>query len=384
MTSAWSPGSRYVTRGRPLRSSPCASSCASVGVHLSTAFASGTRIDKHLSVLDDALIGRLDLYAHARPGSALTLWEDEGELVAAAVPLDDGTRFLAGRYAGADAEPGWYDASGTSLRTPIEARPVPLSIVTSAFGERMHPLSGLRTLHRGVDYGAPTGTPVRAVAAGVVSSFTISDGAGIALEVAHADTYLSRYFHMETVAAGVTEGARVAAGEVIGYVGSTGLATGPHLHFELLHDGVLLDAAGLLPASSTRLPARALAAHQTKLRELVIAQLEKPTVRPDWKPPATLRAPPPPPSAWGALPEESRLSPEQERAREEAELRAEAQADARAHAELEALTRAEAEREARDLAEALAREAEILRAERERDAKGMAEAMAGEGAGRAD
>lgn len=342
-----------------------------VGVHLSAAFGSGTRVDRHLETLDDALISRLDLYAHARPGSALTLWEDDAQqLVAAAVPLNDGARFLVGRYADDDAPDGWYDARGFLLDSPVERRPVPLSYVTSAFGERLHPLLGVKMLHHGVDYGAPEGTPVRTVADGVVSSFVISESAGIAVEVAHADGFLSRYLHLQGVTPKAVVRTKVSAGDVIGYVGSTGRATGPHLHYELLREGVLLDAAGVLPPSAARLPPRALKAHQARLRELVMAQLQEPTV-PNWRPSATVSAPPPP-EAFGPLPEEVLLSPEEERRRDSAELEADRRAEARALARLEAKLLAEAEREARARETAMAEAEAELEAEREREARELA------------
>jgi murein DD-endopeptidase MepM/ murein hydrolase activator NlpD len=240
-----------------------------IGAHLSQAFASGTRIAEHLEELDQALLGRLDLYAHARPGSALTLWEDRDQrLVAAAVPVGEGPRLLVARYDGDDAPEGWYDSGGQSLEGPLGARPVPLAIVTSGFGARLHPITGRMSRHLGVDYGAPEGTPVRAVAAGRVRRLMIQDGMGIAFEIAHRGGYVSRYFHLRGWAPGLGQGSRVRTGQKIGYVGETGRTTGPHLHYELRKGGQPLDATALLPSTGSTLTDDALAAHGALLREL--------------------------------------------------------------------------------------------------------------------
>lgn len=240
-----------------------------IGAHVSAAFSATTRIGKHLRTLDDALIGRLDLFSHALPGSSLTLWEDgEQELVAAAVPISGGERLLAARYAGEDGEAGWYNTRGGSLRGLIEGRPVPLSLVTSGYGARLHPISGKLRKHLGVDYGAPAGTPVRAVADGRVRRLLMTAGTGLAVELSHAGEYVSRYFHLRGLAPGLGEGSRVKVGQPLGYVGASGKTTGPHLHYELRLSGEPIDAAALLPASEKKLAGAALESHRVLLREL--------------------------------------------------------------------------------------------------------------------
>jgi murein DD-endopeptidase MepM/ murein hydrolase activator NlpD len=262
-----------------------------IGSHVAIAFASQTRIGQHLKTLDRALIGRLDLYAHARPGTSIALWEDDAhELVAAALDTGKNSRFLVGHYSGEHGAHGWYDATGRALKHVISARPVPLSLVTSGFGRRLHPISGKSQRHSGVDYGARAGTPVSAVAPGRVRSLSVTRVRGIALELAHDDGYISRYFHMQGLGPGIAEGVSVRAGQTIGFVGSTGRTTGPHLHFELLRGDARLNPADFLPASEQLLEGEALREHQALLRQLTV--MPEPTN----EVPAVMGAAPNPPS----------------------------------------------------------------------------------------
>lgn len=128
--------------------------------------------------------------------------------------------------------------TGTSL-----ARPVP-GPVTSDFGIRTHPVSGARTHHDGIDFGAPTGTPVRAAAAGRVSYSGWMSGYGNVIVIDHPGGLQTLYAHQSALLARVGE--RVGRGEVIGRVGSTGLSTGPHLHFEVKRNGRAVNPAPFL------------------------------------------------------------------------------------------------------------------------------------------
>jgi murein DD-endopeptidase MepM/ murein hydrolase activator NlpD len=135
----------------------------------------------------------------------------------------------------------YYDASGMSLRAAFLRAPVAFRRITSIFGARKHPIFGNWRNHTGTDYAAPTGTPIRAIGDGVVVSVGRRGGYGNVIDIRHRNGMVSRYGHMRNFAAGMRPGARVIMGSTIGYVGSTGWATGPHLHFEIRVHGIARD-----------------------------------------------------------------------------------------------------------------------------------------------
>jgi len=133
---------------------------------------------------------------------------------------------------------GYYDLDGRSLKKSFLKSPLEFTRVTSRFTyRRPHPVLGGVRPHLAVDYGAPVGTPVRAVADGVVERAGWNGGNGIQIHLRHRSSYETQYNHLSRVARGVRAGARVKQREVIGYVGSTGLATGPHLDYRVVHRG---------------------------------------------------------------------------------------------------------------------------------------------------
>ncbi len=116
------------------------------------------------------------------------------------------------------------------------------SRISSVFNpRRKHPVLNTIRAHRGVDYAAPTGTPIRAAGAGRVQFRGVKGGFGNAVEIAHSGGVVTRYGHMSRFAKNLASGQKVEQGQVIGYVGSTGLASGPHLHFEYIERGVYID-----------------------------------------------------------------------------------------------------------------------------------------------
>lgn len=129
-------------------------------------------------------------------------------------------------------------AGSGPLRLPVDAP------VSSPFGPRVHPITGRQRLHAGVDLAAPTGTAIGAAAAGTVTFAGVRGGYGNLVIVDHGDGTETRYAHQHTI--GVRAGQRVAPGDVLGTVGSTGASTGPHLHFEFRRDGQPVDPAPLL------------------------------------------------------------------------------------------------------------------------------------------
>jgi len=157
-----------------------------------------------------------------------------GSVVALSYGNDD--RVLEAYQFGEDA--GHYDGQGRPLRKLFLKSPLRYSRVTSGFSSRrFHPVSKRYRPHYGVDYGAPVGTPVRVTGSGVVQSAGWDRGGGKTVKVRHPNGYVTAYLHLSRFADGVRSGTRVGQGEVIGYVGSTGVSTGPHLDYRMQKGG---------------------------------------------------------------------------------------------------------------------------------------------------
>jgi murein DD-endopeptidase MepM/ murein hydrolase activator NlpD len=144
-------------------------------------------------------------------------------------------------YQGTDGHSSYYDEKGQSAVRSLLKTPLKYVRITSRFGNRFHPILHRMKGHMGVDFAAPVGTPVRATSAGHVVFAGFQKGAGNMIVLAHAGGLTSLYMHMSRLARGLAEGQSVDQRQVIGYVGATGLATGPHLHFGLKKDGRYID-----------------------------------------------------------------------------------------------------------------------------------------------
>jgi murein DD-endopeptidase MepM/ murein hydrolase activator NlpD len=131
----------------------------------------------------------------------------------------------------------YYDEDGRSARKFLTRKPMSTGVMRSGFGMRRHPILGYSRMHAGVDWAAPRGTPIYAAGQGVVEKAGREGGYGNAVRIAHSNGYETVYGHMQGFARGLKEGMRVRQGQVIGYVGSTGLSTGPHLHYEVHVNG---------------------------------------------------------------------------------------------------------------------------------------------------
>jgi murein DD-endopeptidase MepM/ murein hydrolase activator NlpD len=177
-----------------------------------------------------------------------------GRIVAAEFE-NRGQRLTAFLWRDADGQDAWYTQDGRSTRSAFLRSPMEFSRMTSGFSlARLHPILQTWRAHRGVDYGAPIGTPVRATADGVVTLAGVNGGYGNVVTLRHTGTYSTLYGHLSRFAAGIRNGVRVRQGDTIGYVGATGWATGPHLHYEFrVNDEprnpltVALPTAGPLP-----------------------------------------------------------------------------------------------------------------------------------------
>lgn len=171
----------------------------------------------------------------------------------------------------------FYDERGRSLRRAFLKTPVAFRRISSRFGGRYHPVLGRWRAHQGIDYAASSGTPVRATADGFVTKAGREGGYGNLVELRHVNGIRTRYGHLKGFAAGVRAGERVRQGQTIGYVGSTGLSTGPHLHYELLVNGRATnpqrrDAGAGEPVAAAR------RAQFDAARSELLALLEPPTL----------------------------------------------------------------------------------------------------------
>ena len=144
----------------------------------------------------------------------------------------------------------YYDQQGRSLAASFLRSPVQFRRISSTFGSRKHPILGTWRQHQGMDYAASSGTPVRTIGDGVVIFAGRKGGYGNTIEIRHPNGYVTRYGHLREFATGMHAGARVEIEKTIGYVGMTGLATGPHLHFEVLVNGVQRDPRRVLQATA--------------------------------------------------------------------------------------------------------------------------------------
>ncbi|MGH6666079.1 MAG: M23 family metallopeptidase, partial [Pseudolabrys sp.] len=135
----------------------------------------------------------------------------------------------------------YYDESGKSAKKFLVRKPVAVGIMRSGFGIRRHPILGYTKMHTGVDWAGPVGTPIYASGNGVIERAGWESGYGKYIRIRHTNGYETAYGHMSAFARGIDEGVRVRQGQVIGFVGSTGLSTGSHLHYEILVNGRFVD-----------------------------------------------------------------------------------------------------------------------------------------------
>jgi murein DD-endopeptidase MepM/ murein hydrolase activator NlpD len=163
-----------------------------------------------------------------------------GRLLAASMTLS-GTEHEAIRFESRSGRAEYYDAQGKSLRAAFLRAPLEFRRISSSFGFRRHPILGDLRKHKGMDYAASSGTPVRSIGDGVVKRAGWGGGYGNVLEIRHPNGYVTRYAHLRGFARGVRVGTRVNIGQKVAFVGSTGLSTAPHLHFEVLVGGVHRD-----------------------------------------------------------------------------------------------------------------------------------------------
>jgi len=225
--------------------------------------------DREIGALADAFSYDVDFQRDVRPGDEFELvferfYDDEGNTVRTGELLFVGLETRRGRrdfyqfLAPGDARPDWYDVDGKSARRFLMMTPINGARLSSRFGMRRHPILGYSRMHRGTDFAAPSGTPILAAGDGTVVRSGPYGAYGNYIRIRHANGYETAYAHMSRFARGMRAGARVRQGQVIGYVGTTGRSTGPHLHYEVLRRGQQMNPVNLRVLNGRNLTGRAL------------------------------------------------------------------------------------------------------------------------------
>lgn len=235
-----------------------------------TALASGAT-EREVSLIADAFAYSIDFQRDIRQGDGLELVfersHDEigrtvrtGELLYAALDTRRASKGFYRFKAPGATSPDWFDENGRSARRFLMRTPINGARLSSSFGMRRHPILGYSRMHRGVDFAAPTGTPILAAGNGVVEKAGFLGAYGRYVRIRHDQTYKTAYAHMSAFARGVRVGARVTQGQVIGYVGSSGRSTGPHLHYEVMRNGQQVNPMSIRAAQTVQLTGEALEA----------------------------------------------------------------------------------------------------------------------------
>ena len=169
---------------------------------------------------------------------------DTGEIVFANLNLQN-TDLQLYKYEYSENKVDYFDENGKSIRKTLMKTPINGARLSSSYGKRKHPILGYTKMHTGTDFAAPTGTPIMASGDGKVTKAGWCGGGGNCVKIKHNSTYQTVYAHMSKFGRGIKKGVRVKQGQIIGYVGSTGLSTGPHLHYEVIENGKKINSQKL-------------------------------------------------------------------------------------------------------------------------------------------
>ena len=178
-------------------------------------------------------------------------------------------------YFDTEGSEGHYDKNGRSVKKALMKTPINGARLSSPFGMRKHPIDGFNKMHRGTDFAAPMGTPIMASGDGVVKKAGWCGGGGNCIKIRHNSTYQTVYAHMSKFARGIKTGVRVKQGQTIGYVGSTGKSTGPHLHYEVIVNGKKVNSQKLKLPSGKILKGKERKLFETKKIKLDVLKSEK-------------------------------------------------------------------------------------------------------------
>jgi len=162
--------------------------------------------------------------------------QDTGKIIYASMFVN-GAEINLYNFKDGSGDIGFYDIKGKSIVKSLMKTPINGARLSSSYGMRKHPILGYNKMHKGTDFAAPSGTPIMASGAGKIIRARWCGGGGNCVKIKHNSTYQTVYAHMKSFARGIKEGRRVKQGQIIGYVGSTGLSTGPHLHYEVIVNG---------------------------------------------------------------------------------------------------------------------------------------------------
>jgi murein DD-endopeptidase MepM/ murein hydrolase activator NlpD len=190
--------------------------------------------------------------------------------ILAAICVNNGETYKAFRYTGKNGGAGYYDENGKSLQKAFLKSPVNYSKISSHFTtSRLHPILKVNRPHPGIDYAAPKNTPVKTVADGVIKEMAYNKTMGRYMTIEHASGYETSYYHMNGYAKGMKTGGSVSQGDVIGYVGKTGLATGYHLDFRMTKNGRHIDPMDTPVTRVGPVPAEEMNRFETRVAEYV-------------------------------------------------------------------------------------------------------------------
>ncbi|MBL4869618.1 MAG: M23 family metallopeptidase [Robiginitomaculum sp.] len=180
-------------------------------------------------------------------------------------------------YTKSNGREGYYDQKGKGAKRMLMRTPISGARLSSRFGKRKHPILGYVKSHSGVDFAARRGTPIMAAGNGTIKRAGRYGGYGNYVSISHSDGYATAYAHMSKFARGIRRGVRVRQGQTIGYVGTTGLSTGPHLHYEVHRKGKKINPMSLATLSGKPLQKQEIPAFKTRIREInaLRAQVEK-------------------------------------------------------------------------------------------------------------
>ena len=178
-------------------------------------------------------------------------------------------------YFDKEGSEGHYDENGKSVKKALMKTPINGARLSSPFGMRKHPIDGFNKMHRGTDFAAPMGTPIMASGDGVIKKAGWCGGGGNCVKIKHNSTYQTVYAHMSKFARGIKNGVRVKQGQTIGYVGSTGKSTGPHLHYEVIVNGKKVNSQKLKLPSGKILKGKERKLFETKKIKLNVLKSEK-------------------------------------------------------------------------------------------------------------
>ena len=178
-------------------------------------------------------------------------------------------------YFDKEGNEGHYDRNGKSIEKALMKTPINGARLSSSYGMRKHPIDGFNKMHRGTDFAAPMGTPIMASGSGVIKKAGWCGGGGNCVQIRHNSTYETIYAHMSKFAKGIKSGVRVKQGQTIGYVGSTGKSTGPHLHYEVIVNGKKVNSQTLKLPSGKILKGDERKIFETKKIQLDVLKSEK-------------------------------------------------------------------------------------------------------------